>query len=730
MAVDYDSILGVVDQPKPKPTPNAAPQFQTNDPASMRAAIVKSGDPALLSVFDRQFPSVAQGAQGSGVNYDQMSAMFTTPAQAQKMAQAQPQPQQQPPGASQAQAGRSDFLGMGAHIGTGLLSSVYGGLKGLVMLGTGSGVDAAANAVTQAQQDYTYQPPQGSDAARVAQVLDSSANPLTWPAKAGDYAGGKLAEAGYPAAGAAVNAGLSVLGAPAVLKGASMARAPISKLLNAPEAANAPRIEPTMQAAPVVQTPPANPGMTVRFSNGAEFSDKPPATAPAVEKPAYTPPPLESATPEVQQKINAAQKSGTLNPEVATRHVEASSLPVPVTLSRGQAMMDPGIISQEMNARGGKAPQVSPEFYNDQGKALAQNLDVIRQRAAPDVQAVNPTQHGQVLIDEYKKADAPVVADISAKYKALEDANGGSFPLDGKTFAANAETALDKALKSGSVPADIKSSLDAFKNGRQMTFQDFETLRSDLADVQRSSSDGRQRAAANIIRQQLEDMPLTPEAQALKPLADAARQAAKARFERLEADPAYRAAVGDSVSAGEASPLADDFVKKYIIGGKRANVLQMKQNLADSQIAQQTIPAATIDSLRKAARADVETGKFNAASYNETLNNILPKADAVLDPNSTQLVQQVGKVAKYTTAQPKGSFVNNSNTLVGVGLDVAKRGLSNMANVATGGLSGVAQDMAATAKANKAAKASTAPGAGVDSPKKLSDLPGINRDSK
>ncbi|MDE1998041.1 MAG: hypothetical protein KGI52_03825, partial [Burkholderiales bacterium] len=408
-----------------------------------------------------------------------------------------------------------------------------------------------------------------------------------------------------------------------------------------------------------------------------------------------------------------------INQDALNRHVEAESLPVPVKLTEGQALMDPATISDEMNARGGKSPKVSPEFYNQQGKALAQNLDAIRQNVAPNVAAVDTTQHGQTLIDAYKTVDAARQADIASKYKALEDANGGSFPLDGQAFARASRAALDKALKAGSVPADIESSLSQFENGRQMTFQDFETLRSDLADVMRSSSDGRQRAAANIIRQQLESMPLTPEAAALKPLADSARSAAAARFNALDSDPAYKAAVNDGAAAGEASPIADDFVRKYIVGGKRANLMQMRQNLAGDTTAQQTIPAATIDYLKKQSKADVESGRFNAATYNGTLDNLRPKFDVVLDPKTAQQVQQVGNVAKYTSIQPKGSYVNNSSTLVGAASDVGKGLLKGYLNVKTMGATGVAEKVIDSVREGKAAKKSTAPAAGVT---KLSDL--------
>lgn len=610
----------------------------------------------------------------------------------------------------------ADPLKLVAHAVTGLGSSAYGGWKGLATLATGGSIDDAANAVRDAQDKYTYHADPNSESGQIENQFNSKYNPLNWPGVAGGYAGEKLADAGYPGLGAATNAGVTVFGGPALVKGAKMISAPLADIIKpATDVPTSPRVEPTMAPKP-----------RYKQVNGEwqQVTDNPSPSAAVAQTQPQSPikPTIQQASPELQQTVAKAEAKGLpINKDALNRHVEAETLPVPVKLSEGQALMDPATISDEMNTRAGKSPRVSPEFYNQQGKALAQNLDVIRQNVAPDVAAVDPVQHGQVLIDSYKTMDAAKQADIATKYKALEEANGGQFPLDGQAFAKASRAALDKALKAGSVPPDIEASLSQFEKGRQMTFQDFETLRSDLADVMRSSGDGRQRAAANIIRQQLESMPLTPEAAQLKPLADSARAAAKARFDAMDADPAYKAAALDDVKAGEASPLADDFVRKYIVGGKRANLMRMKENLSGDKLAQQTIPAATVDFLKKQSKADVESGRFNAATYNGTVDSLRPKFDVVLDPKTAQQIQQVGNVAKYTTIQPKGSYVNNSNTLTGALSEGAKASAEGVTNMAAGGVPvGTWIRKGAEAMREKsAAKKSTAPGAGVT---KLSDL--------
>jgi hypothetical protein len=654
------------------------------------------------------------------------------------------------------------LMQVGAHAVTSAGSSIYGLVRGLGAMAGGGSLEDASNEIHDAQEKYTYQPPEGSGGALLLRAVGV---PLSALARATGSLGDKTLDAtGSPALATLADVGtntVATLGAGKALKSVTgRGAAPVAPTA-APVAPVAPvRVEPTLPApaptplslvprspvpapagVPVEATPQVTPQaapLQAGLQQAADTSapqgflqpsltiEPPaaptatPAAAAAPAAPTIPPPALEHASDGLRLAVARAQESGTpIDPTVLQRHIEADTLPVPMRLTAGQATLDPAAISQEMNSRGGKAPLVPPEFYNTQGKALAQNLDFIRQRAAPDVTADHPTDHGQVLIDQYKAMDAPVVADIDAKYQALRDANGGEFPVDAPQLLANTKAALKAELLSGDAPASQMSALEDLASEGKMTYEQFLNLRRNLGNVARTSTDGNTRTAASIMVQQLEDLPLQGGAADMKPLADAARSAARARFQAMDADPAYKAAVNDGVRPGEASPLADSFVQKYLINGPRANVLQMKQNLSGQPLAQQTIPAATVDYLRGKAKADVDTGQFNAASYNAVVDKLGPKFDALLDPASAATVQQVGNVAKYTTVQPKGSFVNNSNTLVGMGLDVAKNRIGDALNTATLGATGTIAGIAKGIGQVRAAKAATAPGAGIT---RLSDL--------
>lgn len=424
-------------------------------------------------------------------------------------------------------------------------------------------------------------------------------------------------------------------------------------------------------------------------------------------------PRLNTLSPELQQAVrNAVQRTGgAVPPETLARHVEADSLPVKMQLTEGQATQDPQIISQEMNTRGRTPEMVSR--LNQQNQQLTENVQAIRDRVGPDVFSTNPVEHGDTLIQAYQAKDAPIRADITAKYKALEDANGGQFPLDTTSFVKATDAALSKAFKSNSVPSDLAANLNELRNGRQMTFEDFESLRSDAADAARSATDGRQRAAAGIIRDQLENMPLSPEAAKLKPLADAARAAAKARFDALDADPAYEAAV-----QGKVPP--DQFVRKFIIGpsATREGIARMQSFLGDNETARQTMAVAALDHLRDSAGVGPGgSGNFSQAGFNKHLAALEPRLASLVDPKTVEDLSTLGSVARYTQNQPRGSYVNNSNTLVGSLAEHGKSLAEGVANKTLGlgviPVGTLVRQAAQKRAASAAAAKSLAPGAGL-----------------
>lgn len=380
------------------------------------------------------------------------------------------------------------------------------------------------------------------------------------------------------------------------------------------------------------------------------------------------------ASPEAQAIIKKVGPE-KVNPATLERHVDAESLPVPIQLTSGQATQDPRLISLEQNRRG--AHEQFGNRFNDQNKKLIENVDAIREAAAPDVYVRSAPEIGDLIIGAYKAKDAAANTKISAAYKALKDANGGAFPLDAKAFVTSADEALHKGLLFDHVPIEVRRTLDRVKESG-MTFENFESLRTNLARIQRSAkADGNEKAAAGVIHQALEDLPMPAGAEHLKPLADAARAAARERFALLEKDPAYKAVV-----TGKASP--DKFVEKYIIGSDLRHVETMKRNLSHDATAQQAMAAGTMDRLSRSAGG--EANNFSQAGYNKALDSVRPKLGVLFEPEQRNQVEALGRVARYTQIQPRGSFVNNSNTLVSAVAEHSKNAAEGVVNVAAHGI--------------------------------------------
>ncbi len=385
---------------------------------------------------------------------------------------------------------------------------------------------------------------------------------------------------------------------------------------------------------------------------------------------------LETATPEFQQ-LYGTMPLDKVNTPVVLRHLEADSLPIPIRLTKGQSTGDVVQLSKEQNLRGSQ-----PEFanrFNEQNQQLVDNVPLIRERAAPDVYATKTIESSQAIIDAYKNLDSIKNKEISSAYKALEDAAGGNFPVDGVQLAKNAEAALGKKLKTDFLASPIKNQLEKFKSGEPMTFEQFEAMRTNLAAEIRKAErtgDGNAAMAASIVRDAMENLPLKQKSQNLKKLADNARSLAKARFDELKKDPAYKAAVDDIVPA-------DKFFDKFVINGVNKNIETMVNTLGRESPAHQHMKAGTINWLSDKAGIVDGRGNFSQANYNKALKRLddVNNFKQIFDPQSQLQLRTLGNVAAYTQFQPRGSFVNNSNTLVGYLANKAAGGLEQAGNV-------------------------------------------------
>jgi hypothetical protein len=339
-------------------------------------------------------------------------------------------------------------------------------------------------------------------------------------------------------------------------------------------------------------------------------------------------------------------------------------------------------LSNELNRRG--ELQNIAYRMGETNKALIENLSAIRDRAAPDLPGSKSSDFGQIVIDTYKTIDNDRRTIIGNLYKDLEKAAGGNFPIDSRTFVNNADAQLSKKLKSEFVPPTIQRQLQAYRDGGKMDFEQFEALRSNLykeTTKAQVANDGNATMALSIIRDALEELPLTGGAAKLKPLADAARAAARERFQALDRDPAYKAAVNDKVAA-------ENFINTFVLSkgkGTEKNVQIMMEALGKGTDGQHAVAANIIEYLR--SKSVDQQGNFSQAAYNKALKELDPKLQNIFDGASAQTLRDLGEVSRKVMAQPKGSFANNSNTFVAALADKFGKGAEQALNLAVPGAS-------------------------------------------
>lgn len=388
------------------------------------------------------------------------------------------------------------------------------------------------------------------------------------------------------------------------------------------------------------------------------------------------------ASPAIQGAVSRLEGQGKqVNLEALQRYVDADTLPVPIRITRGQATRDPVTFSEERNTRA--ADSRFADLFKEQHEGIVKNLGALREEVGPNVFSTNAVEHGDTLIGAYKRIDDAAEAEIGALYKELREALGSQVPIDAGAILKNTRNALRNELMTDHAPPSIMKSLEELADSKNMTFENFESLRTQLARIQRSNTvDGNVKHAASIIRTQLEQLPLFPGsgAERMKPIADRARAAARARFKALEADPAYEAAVNGTVPP-------DRFVQKFVVGGARDDVSKMRQAFANDPTAIETMGTAAYDHLRNTAGVDAfGNGAFSQARFNKQLTSLDPKMHDLFSPQTAERLRQLGRVARTINEEVPGSFVNRSNTAVAQFGKMAGQTAEGLVNFQFGGL--------------------------------------------
>jgi hypothetical protein len=285
---------------------------------------------------------------------------------------------------------------------------------------------------------------------------------------------------------------------------------------------------------------------------------------------------------------------------------------------------------------------------------------------------------------------------------------GGTTPLNRAELINNIDTALARANANAFLPPEIRTMLNELSagqttiNGKTLPVP-FDTnaldnLMTMLATAQRRA-DGNTSKALSLVRKAIDDTDIAPvkkefggnqlvteaganflqtqDAQAGELLAalNKARASHRERMNWQESNKPIEATVNGMEP--------DQFVRKFVLKGDVADAAGVAQ--AGDPLATKSAILTHLKDKALGGKSD-ETGTFGASTYNKTLSDIGDRKLALFfSPEEIGELKRLGRVAEYTTLQPKGSAVNNSNSgalVLGAGIDA----LANLAGVSSLGV--------------------------------------------
>jgi hypothetical protein len=395
---------------------------------------------------------------------------------------------------------------------------------------------------------------------------------------------------------------------------------------------------------------------------------------------------IAQSSPELQAHVKTLNPRAVDIPSLETRSLEDKH---GINLSVGQRTGDTNLYSQEWNKRG--ETSLLGEHFNEQPKQFKSAFENSIRRNAPDINELDPSAIGQVQINGLAAKDAKRVQAIDSAYKDFRDQYVESrkaaglpadkdFPVNGKEFLENVNGKLQDELLQYDVPTSIKSLLDDIsKNDGNMTYNQFINLDKRLSAKTREGT-GSERAAAYVIRNQLKNITLSPEAAALQPVYEIATGLAKERFDTIKSNPAYRAAINEAADLNELASTgeslkADKFHDKFVNKGTPESIRRMKAELADDPQALQAMTAGELRIAMRKAGLATDTPDLNPKTLANYIQDNKGRLQEALGPEGMKDLLELTALSSKVGMPKTGTF-NYSNTLSGMLGEMAKEGLA------------------------------------------------------
>ena len=359
---------------------------------------------------------------------------------------------------------------------------------------------------------------------------------------------------------------------------------------------------------------------------------------------------LDALRAEVVGALKGGKK---LDAAAALRKADFDSLGLDGTL--GQITRDPTQYAKEKNLQSisGIGDDLTRRFHG-------QNTKLAEIVGKPAAGAKEPYFAGKQLRDSLARTDDTLGKHVSGLYREARTAapDAGQVPLQGL-----AQDAADVLRRYDGVEGTkgIRNILedygivgDGMRQTKVFGFDDAESLLKQINKIGGSKS---AESFASEMREKVKKA-ITEASGGAGPF-DAARKAASERFRLQDAVPALKAAAEGSVAP-------DDFVKRFVVGGKTDEVRELGKVLkATDPGAWNEARAQLADTLKRAAFGEnpAGDGAFSPTRYMAEIRRIQPqKLAAFFTPQEVEQILTVGRVGAYMRSFPSDAPVNTSRT--------------------------------------------------------------------
>ena len=389
---------------------------------------------------------------------------------------------------------------------------------------------------------------------------------------------------------------------------------------------------------------------------------------------------LAEASPQLQEHVKDQPPENVNLHALETRALEEKH---GINLIKSQRLDDTAGYASAWNKRG--TVKELGEHFGEQPVELSNAFEKSKLRHAPNIPSTaDASELGQHEINALAEKDKIRNDAIKQAYRDLTDANGGNFPIDIGKVKENINTELSRNVKSRYLSNELKGDLEDFY--KNPTFENFEFIRSNLADEMRTASNGKARQAAYIARSELEKMPVfgeeggSPQAQQLKQLADKARSLYAERQRVIESNPAYKAAVKEASSLEDVSQQGESlnaakFHNKFVSSATPEAIRRMKSEIPADHIANEAMAFAELERAKNSI-ANPNATRIKADTFANFMRKNAPVLKEALPPEAMKDVLEIGLLSSKM-AKPEAGVFNYSNSYSALISDLVKQGMSS-----------------------------------------------------